>query len=308
MTSYEVITNKIIEKLNEGKIPWVKPWRAAFSCSDMNSLFPAYSYSNGKRYAFINQMLLDFEAGEFATYQQIKKAGGKVKKGEKAHVVCGWIVDTKGMTDANGDPILDDDGNQETRTTYALRYYNVFNILTQVEGIEPKHDWTKAEADEQPDDAPKHEPVEAAENIITRYINSADAPKLEIKASDRAYYSPALDLVVVPLMEQYDRVEEYYSTTFHELTHSTLKESRCNRKQSNKNAAFGSKEYSKEELVAEIGSCFLSNTAGLSSDSAFRNSCGYIQGWLKALKDDPKMIVQASAQAEKATEYILNAK
>lgn len=305
MTSYEIITDQIIKKMNEGTIPWVKPWHpteAGWECEGMSYLFPAYSYSNGKRYNFINQMILDFAPGEYATFDQVKKAGGKVKKGEKSQIVCGWIVEDKVEKDADGKDILDENGEPVKKKTFALRYYRVFNILTQVEGIKPKHNWTYRE-----NETSDLEPVKEAEEIIQQYINSADAPDFKPTEGSRAYYSPTQDLVVVPLMSQYDDVAEYYSTAFHELTHSTMKETRCNRRQPDKKAAFGSQEYSKEELVAEIGSCFLSNTAGLSSESAFRNSVGYLQGWLKALKDDPKMIVQASAQAEKAAEYILNA-
>ena len=305
MTSYEIITEQIIKMLEEGRIPWVKPWHVdAWSCEGMNQMFPAYSYSNGKRYNFMNQMLLGFQPGEFATFDQVKKAGGKVKKGEKSQIVAGWIVETKQLVDpTTNEPRFFEDGKPMTKTTFALRYYRVFNILTQCEGITPTHNWTKDEMT-----STDLQPEQAAEDIINRYINSANAPKFEIiEGSNRAYFSPAEDKVVIPSITQFDEVAEYYSTAFHELTHSTGIESRCNRKLESKKAAFGSKEYSKEELVAEIGSCFLNATAGLQTESSFRNSAAYIQGWLKALKDDPKMIVNASAQAEKATEYILNA-
>lgn len=305
MTSYEIITEQIIKKLEEGTIPWVKPWHVTeWSCKGMNQLFPAYSYSNGKRYNFMNQMLLGFEPGEFATFDQVKKAGGKVKKGEKSQIVAGWIVETKPIIDPDtNEPKLYEDGKPMTKTTYALRYYRVFNILTQCEGITPKHNWTK---DEMP--VNDLQPEQAAEDIINRYINSANAPKFEIvEGSARAYYSPSEDKVVIPSIIQFDEVAEYYSTGFHELAHSTGAEGRCNRKLTGKNATFGTQDYSKEELVAEIGSCFLNATAGLQTENSFRNSTAYLQGWLKALKDDPKMIVNASSQAEKAAEYILNA-
>lgn len=304
MTTYEVITKNIIDKMNQGIIPWVKPWHAdTWKCDGRTQMFPCYSYSNGKRYNLMNHMLLDFQAGEYATFQQIKKAGGKVKKGEKASIITGWIVDKKALVDADGKPILDDNGQEKTRTTYALRYYSVFNILTQVEGIEPKHDWTQDKAPEN-----SHEAVENAENIIERYINSADAPTFKVvKGSNEAYYSPMQDLVVVPDKSQFDLIEGYYGTAFHELTHSTLKSTRCDRKAENKNAAFGSKEYSREELVAEMGSAFLSTSAGLDTSKTLDNSVAYLQSWIKKLQNDPKMIVQASSQAEKAAEYILNA-
>ena len=304
MTTYEVITKNIIDKMSQGIIPWVKPWTAdGWKCDGQYRQFPCYSYSNGKRYNLMNHMLLNFEAGEYATYAQVKKDGGKVKKGAKASIITGWIVEKKPLEDANGKPILDDDGEQKTKTTYALRYYSVFNILTQVEGLKPRHVWEKVEAPEN-----NHEAVQEAEKIISRYIHSEDAPRFKVvKGSDEAYYSPAQDLVVVPHKSQFSSIEGYYGTAFHELTHSTLKSTRCDRKAENKKAAFGSKEYSREELVAEMGSAFLSNTAGLDTSKTLDNSVAYLQSWIKKLQNDPKMIVQASSQAEKAAEYILNA-
>ena len=128
------------------------------------------------------------------------------------------------------------------------------------------------------------------------------------KPSDRAYYSPSKDCVIVPMLTQYAIAEEYYSTTFHELTHSTLHETRLNRKSEQKLAAFGSEDYSREELVAEMGSAMLCATAKIDSEKAFKNSVAYIQSWLKALKNDKKMIVWAAARAEKAAKYILGTK
>jgi len=306
MTAYEIITEQIIKKMEQGIIPWVKPWKTSRTFDNMEAMFPCYSYSNGKRYDLINQMLLDFEAGEYATFEQIKKAGGKVKKGEHSHIICGWIVETVKCTDKEGNVITDDDGNPLTKKTFACRWYRVFNILTQVEGLKPKHNWTEPKPVEKPA-KPTLDTVPEAEAIVKRYIESADAPTLHIKESDSAYYRPSTDEVVVPMLTQYKAVEEYYSTMFHELIHSTGKSTRCNRKSEGKHVAFGSEDYSKEELVAEIGACFLSSKAGLDSDTTFRNSVAYLQSWLEGLKNDPKLIVYASSQAEKGCEYILNA-
>lgn len=130
---------------------------------------------------------------------------------------------------------------------------------------------------------------------------------VEHMASDRAYYSPSRDLVHLPLFEQFKNANEYYSTAFHESVHSTMKESRCNRaeEREGKLVAFGSNEYSKEELVAEIGSANLMNIIGIESQKSFRNNAAYIQNWLSVLKNDVKFIVSASSKAEKAVKYIL---
>lgn len=123
--------------------------------------------------------------------------------------------------------------------------------------------------------------------------------------SNRAYYRPSDDSVVVPLKEQYKNINEYYSTIFHELTHSTGHKNRLNRLQTGAVAAFGSETYSKEELVAEIGSASLMNLLGIETPKTFRNSAAYIQSWLKVLKNDNKFIVSASSKAEKAVNFII---
>ena len=129
---------------------------------------------------------------------------------------------------------------------------------------------------------------------------------MRITESDKAYYQPGTDTVTVPQLSQYKQQEEYYSTLFHELTHSTGHRSRLDRLTDI--AAFGSEQYSKEELIAELGSAFLVNHCGLETENSFRNSAGYIQGWLKALKDDKRLIISAAGAAEKAVNLILNRK
>ena len=145
----------------------------------------------------------------------------------------------------------------------------------------------------------------AGRKAVDGYMTSANHPKLIVKMSDEAFYRPSTDEVVVPQMNQYTDVAEYYSTLFHELTHSTGHTSRCARKGITDLAAFGGHEYSKEELVAEIGAAMLVNEAAIPAGRAFRNSVAYLQSWLRALKNDNKMIVWAASQAEKAVKYIL---
>ena len=277
---YQEVTDRIISELENGIIPWQKPWIA--SGTDR-----AISYSTGKPYSLLNQMLLG-QPGEYITFNQVKEAGGKVKKGEKAKFVVFWKwIESKDELD----PITG-----EPKKIPYLRYYNVFHI-DQCEGIAPKHTapvetiTTPAEADA------------AAEAIIADYLKRSGV-KLTHEEGDRAYYRPATDSITLPSMEQFAKTAEYYSTAFHELTHSTGHESRLNRL--TKLAAFGSEEYSKEELVAEIGAAALVNHVGLETADSFRNSAAYVQSWLHALKDDKRMIVSASGKAEKAVNMILN--
>ena len=196
--------------------------------------------------------------------------------------------------------VEDEDGNvheeERTKVKPVLRAYNVFHI-SDCEGIESKiQESVKNDV----------EPIEQAEKVISEYVSrEKELTFRNDSVTDKAYYSPASDMVCVPMISQYDVVEEYYSTTFHELVHSTMKESRCNRKAENKMAAFGSADYSREELVAETGSAMLCTKVGIDCDKAFKNSVAYIQSWLKALKNDNKMIVWAASRAEKAAKYIM---
>lgn len=148
------------------------------------------------------------------------------------------------------------------------------------------------------------EPIEEADKIITMYVNREHLDFKELP-SNKAFYSPSCDRVVVPMKEQYENINEYYSTTFHELTHSTGHKSRLDRLETGAIASFGSETYSREELCAELSSAFMMNMLGIETPQTFKNSTAYIQGWLKALKNDNKFIVSASSKAEKAVNYIL---
>lgn len=277
---YEMVTERIIAELEKGVIPWEKPWTGVKS--------GAYNRVSKRPYSLLNQMLLK-HTGEYATYKQWQDLGGQVKKGEKSEIVVFWKIFEAEETNK-------DTGEKETKKIPLLRYYNVFHI-SQVEGVEPL-------APEQLND--EVEPIEEADKIITDYITREHIEFTECR-SNEAYYSPSQDAVVVPMKEQYKVINEYYSTTFHELTHSTGHKNRLNRLETGAVAAFGSETYSKEELVAEIGSASLMNLLGIETVKTFRNSAAYIQSWLQVLRNDNKFIVSASSKAEKAVNYILAA-
>lgn len=275
---YEMVTERIISQLENGIIPWEKPWSGIQS--------GAYNRISKKPYSLLNQMLLNHE-GEYATFKQWTDIGGHVRKGAKSEIVVFWKIQ----------PVEEtlEDGTKEVKQIPLLRYFNVFHI-SQVDGVEPLSK----------DELNDIEPIEKAESILHDYWNR-EGIEIEHIASDNAYYSPSRDLIHLPLMEQFKDANEYYSTAFHESVHSTMKETRCNRAEDRKGklVAFGSNEYSKEELVAEIGSANLMNILGIESDKSFRNSTAYIQGWLSKLRNDVKFIVSASGKAEEAVDYIL---
>lgn len=207
------------------------------------------------------------------------------QKSAKAEIVVFWkIIDVEEKNDK---------GEIEKKKLPLLRYYNVFHI-SQVEGVEPLKEKLNTEI----------EPIEEADRIISDYVDREQLTFNECK-SNKAYYAPLIDTVVVPLKEQYKNINEYYSTTFHELTHSTGAKNRLNRLDNNNVAAFGSQNYSKEELVAEIGSASMLNYLGIETTGTFNNSAAYIESWLKVLKNDNKFVVSASSKAEKAINYTL---
>lgn len=288
MDIYAEVTDRIIAELESGIIPWNRPWTGVTD--------GAIRRSNGKPYSLINQFLLG-KPGEYLTFNQCKRDGGKVKKGAKAKMVVFWKVLHKEKTAEDGSLIRDENGMPVDRSIPMLRYYNVFHI-DDCEGIQPKYTTEKLPA--------TASPVEAAEGIIADYVSRAKLT-IEHGKQNRAFYSPSRHMVSLPIMEQFEDSAGYYETAFHELTHSTGHKTLLNRfTETNGVAAFGSESYSKEELVAEIGACGILHELGIETVKSFRNNAAYIQSWLKALKNDKKLIISATSRAEKAIRLILN--
>ncbi|MCL1976617.1 MAG: zincin-like metallopeptidase domain-containing protein [Candidatus Bathyarchaeota archaeon] len=265
---YELVTNRVLAELEKGVIPWRKPWSG---CAPIN-------YITRKKYRGINLFLLP-HGGEYLTFKQCQECGGKIKKGEKSQIIVFFkMIEHK------------DEKTDEVKEYPYLKYSNVFHI-SQCEGVASKLEVAQ-EAD----------PIETAQNIIEGYVSRSCVNFVHVTGSDRACYSPSLDKIVMPAMNQFESNSEYYSTAFHEMAHSTGHENRLNR--ISKLANFGTETYSKEELVAELSSAMLMNMAGIEQPATFENSVAYIQGWSKKLQEDKKAIVNAAGQAQKAVDYI----
>ena len=269
---YDLITNQIIEELQKGKVPWNRPWNT--SGNKPKNLI------SGKDYQGINTVLLgmkNFSSPYWLTFKQCKKLNGQVKKGSKGSMVVFYtLYDKKNVK------------TDETDVIPVLRYYKVFNVM-QCEGLSLPDKPTAIEFN----------PIDKAESIINNY---KDKPIIE-HGFNRACYIPSKDKIELPDKTQFKSTQEYYSTCFHEMVHSTKHETRLNRN-CNKISNFGSIDYSYEELVAEIGNSFLCNEARI--ENTFKNSIAYIQNWLQVLKNDNRMIISCASKAEKATNYILN--
>lgn len=282
MNAYEMVTERIIEKLEQGTIPWRKPWSGVAN----------YAIShNGNVYSILNQMLLDCE-GEWITFNAAKKAGGSIKKGAKSKVVVFWNMIATDRKDNEGNVMLGEDGKPLKKMIPMLKTYNVFDVNNQCENVKPIR--KIEELNENID------PIANADELIASYIERSGV-KLTEKLTNQAYYMPSADSVNVPDKKQYKNVNEFYSTVFHELVHSTGAKNRLNRFQS---GGFGSEAYSQEELVAEIGTAMILNILGIEVESTFENSAAYIQGWLSKLRNDSKLIVTAATRAEKAVKLI----
>lgn len=284
---YDMITERVINQIQDAIIaaengntrviaPWNKPW---FDTGTPTNLV------SKKAYRGINVFLLSmlgYVSPYFLSFNQAKKMGGTVKKGEKGFPVIfwKWVEVTE-----------DEDGNKlaKAKKIPFLRYYTVFNV-DQIDGIENKVPTIEAR---------QFNPIQDAEKIIA---NMPNRPEINHKEA-RAYYTPALDSVNMPKPELFKSEPEYYSTCFHELVHSTGHASRLNRPEVMDGNRFGSHAYSLEELVAEMGTVFLCNEIGL--ESPFNNSLAYLKSWLGKLKDDTKMLITAAGKAQKASDYIL---
>lgn len=290
---YEIISDRIIDELEKGIIPWHRPWVCVGK-----GYGKAVSHTNGRPYSLLNQLLLG-RPGEYITWNQCKKEGGSVKKGAKARMVCFWKMLPVDKTDANGAPIIDEKtGKTAQKVIPYLKYYNVFHI-EDCDGITAKY--ANVTAPQVP--ATVADIDAKAEQVLRDYI-AREGITLKEEESDEAYYSPAQDLIHLPIRKQFENTAEYYSTAFHESVHSTGHKSRLDRLTTGKAAAFGGQDYSKEELVAELGAASICHALGLETGSSFKNSVAYIQSWLKALRNDKRMIVTAASKAEKAVALI----
>ena len=293
---YQEVTDRIIAKLEEGTVPWQKPWTS----KDGGFITAPRNLVSKKSYRGINVLMLataGFSSPWWMTYKQASELGGNVKKGERSSIV----VFSKKLekTGKDGKPVFNDKGEQQF--VWMLRYSRVFN-LEQTEGI-------SAPETEQPVVAGDAAEVEETDGIKKAKQIVKDANLCPIKTGGSvAAYSPVLDMIRMPKVKDFSSPAFYHHVLFHEMTHATGHASRLARFETGTVNGFGSDNYSKEELVAEIGASFLSNVAGIFGDVQFENAAGYIANWLKAFKDDPKMIVKAASAAQRAADLILNIK
>lgn len=278
--AYQMITDRIVAQLEAGNVPWRKTWVSESGFGQQQN------FVTRRPYRGINAVVTamsGFSSPYWVTFNQAKTLGGSVKKGEKGTPVIYWKLNKYENTDATSGEVT------EKRVPF-VKYYTVFN-LDQTEGIEL------------PVTEPRPEPLPLDERAEAAIAAWKDAPKIFF-GGDRAYYNPLNDEVHVPRSQDFESIEAYYATLFHELVHSTGANSRLHRfNPTDGQFIFGSESYSQEELVAEIGSAFVAGRLSIPLDAV--NNAAYIRHWLKRLKSDKKFIFTAARDAQQAADRIL---
>lgn len=270
----KTLTNRIIEQLEAGTAPWVKPWdERALLHVQAHNMVTSRSYRGGNSLWLQCQGCAD---PRWCTYRQAQQEGWQVRRGEKAAVVEYWKWDEQKKDEA---------GNivRAKLDVPKVFYAHVFNA-EQMEGV--------------PEIVPRTlewKPESAAEHILI-----ASGAKVFHDQSDRAFYSPSRDEIHLPPKQAFPGADRYYATALHELGHWSGHESRLGRDLSGR---FGSQDYAREELRAELASFFLSSRLGLPHDPG--NHAAYVESWIKVLRKDHNEIHRAAKDAEKITELVL---
>lgn len=285
---YQIVTDQIIDKLSQGIIPWKRGY----------STQAATNYATGKQYRGINALLLGmagYQQPYFLTYKQAQALGGHVRKGAKSEIATYYQL--RGYDPAKNKwfPVSDDTVIPAgSKKIPMLKYYRVFNIQ-DIDGIIFKLEERPAITDDL-----------LLQDLEIGYQPLRAIPDLQLKTNNPlACYDPLFDTIYMPALREFHKTSGYFKTLYHELIHATGHGNRLAREGITNLIAYGSHRYSVEELVAELGSCFLMTLNGFDNEEQMFNSTAYIQSWLHALKNDKKMIVVAATEAQKAVDYIL---
>lgn len=279
---YQQVTDTILQRLEEGVVPWRCPWnRKVGKPTNFHTLQP---------YRGVNVLLLGCRghASPFwLTFRQASDLGGHVRKGERGTPIVKY-----GQYERQHEGSRN---SSEKETVFFLKEYVAFNAV-QIEGI----DFSDRAVHSPPNESDR---IQAAEKIIG---SMPQPPQINEGGSVRASYNRKTDAVKMPAFARFDGAESFYLTLFHELIHATGHHSRLNRKSLVESDGFGGKVYSEEELVAEMGAAFLGMEADLVQDD-HEQSAAYIESWLEALSepDHKRWIVKAASQATKAADFIL---
>ena len=279
-TVYEIITDRIVKQLETGTVPWQRPWKVRGKNGLPRNLV------TGREYRGVNLWVLlssEYSSPFWLTYRQARELEGRVRQGEHGYPVVYWRFGKREVQD--GDQLIE-------KPSVLVRYFTVFNVEQCEELRVQPSDPIRNESEP--------EPIESCEQVVAAW---REKPTIK-HGGCCASYNKVLDLVQMPERSCFKSAEEYYSTLFHEMAHSTGHPSRLNRSSLTEFEGFGDACYSREELVAEMGAAFLAGYCGIDSKT-LGNSASYVASWLEAVKQDSRMIVIAASQAQKAADLIL---
>jgi antirestriction protein ArdC len=288
---YQLVTDQIIAKLEAGVVPWVHYLKSGARGYQLPK-----NLVTKKPYRGINVFLLgmsEYSSPYWATFKQINELGGRIRKGEHGTIICFWRRLDQPESEHNEHEPPEREHN---RPHFVLRYYRVWSVL-QCEGL-------KVPEEEKPvtelvDDIT---PIERAEKIARSYLVRPNAPEFsQVDYARTASYSPAFDVITMAAPRFYISAEEYAVCKFHEAVHSAFHPTRLNGKFESPNG--NRSEYSRSELVAELGASMLSALSGI-LDRTIDNSAAYCSGWLKVLRSDKRAIVVAAGAAQRAVDFI----
>ena len=282
---YDEVTRRIIAELEAGRFPWVQPW----GCAEGAGLAPGLPRNalTGRTYSGVNVLILwgavieqGFPSQGWLTFRQALEAGGNVRKGERGTTV---VYADRFTPEAEKERARE--AGEEAKAIPFLKRFTVFNVA-QCEGLRPG-------LAPEPVPLPEREIVPLAEEVI-----AASGVDFRVGGT-KAFYVPGADYVQVPPQPAFFEQVNYYRTALHELTHATGHRSRLGR---NQTGAFGSKDYAREELVAEMGAAFLCASLGIVPTVRHAD---YLAGWLDVLREDNRAIFRAAGQASKAADWLL---
>lgn len=287
------VWDQLVSRIESNPGVWEKPW--FMSKDGSGSIVRPMNFSTGRKYSGFNIFNLEvsrltngFSSSKWLTFKQCSAMNGYIKKGSKGSFIITYSPPKFGEEEKNGEM-----KKVMIRPPYFGSGY-VFNLdQTTLEDVTPE-----TPAPETPE-RPGLMTVEAVEALI-----KCTGAKIREIPSDKAYYSPGLDEIVLPQINQFKSLEGYYGTKYHELIHWTGHTSRLNRLKVN--ASFGSESYSREELTAEIGSVFLKCETGI--NDGVDNAAAYIRSWWNNVKEDKGSLIEACGKAQKASDYILKCK
>jgi len=296
MSKYSELIEKTAERMldlmKQGTIPWRRPWNDA-SAPQNGSINGPWNPSTGKAYRGSNTLILrgaqlvnGYQDSRWMTYKQAAAIGAQVKRREKGQQIAYWDFSKtdKAKEGEQPEPLEGEGKGYQGPSVFVA---NVFNA-SQIDGM--------------PEPPPPFIMPESIRNLRVRELLDRHQPKIHHDGGNRAFYSVIADSIHLPKQSAFKAEISFRATLLHELAHWTGAKHRLDRDQSGR---FGSPDYAKEELVAELSSSFISERLGISPGQEHEEQhAAYLQLWMKALADDPRTLFRAASQAERIMTFL----